>query len=131
MFLQGQPASRLFIIERGRVSLIDPEHRYREPEPRLEGDAVGGLSFLTGARHTKTAVTTEETAVWELRRRDLDSILPRAPRLAERLHGFLEGGEASDYLTRRLHLPAERAVCWCRAAQRALENRQPMPPPLP
>jgi CRP-like cAMP-binding protein len=128
LFLQGQPASRLFIIERGRVSLIDPEHRYREPEPRLEGDAVGGLSFLTGAKHTKTAVTTEETAVWELRRRDLDRILPRAPRLAERLRGFLEGGEASDYLTRRLHIPSERALRWCRAAQRAIENRQPMPP---
>lgn len=128
LFLQGQPASRLFILERGRVSLIDPEHRYQEPEPRGAGDAVGGLSFLTGARHTKTAVTTEETGVWELRRRDLDAILPRTPRLAERFHAFLEGGEAQDYLTHRLHLPAEQAQRWCRAAQRALEHRQPMPP---
>jgi CRP-like cAMP-binding protein len=128
LFVQGQPASRLFIVEQGRVSLVDPEHRYREPEVRREDEAAGGLSFLTGARHTQTAVTTEETAVWELRRQDLDAILLRAPRLAERIRAFLEGGEARDYLTRRLHLPAERAMRWCRAAQRALDQRQSMPP---
>ena len=128
LFLQGQPASRLFLIERGEVSLIDPEHRYREPEPRGEGDAAGGLSFLTGARHTKTAVTTGETAVWELRRRDLDTILLRAPVLSERVRAFLSGGQACDYLTRRQHLPTERALRWCRAARGALDSRQPMPP---
>jgi hypothetical protein len=59
LFLQGQPASRQFVLERGRVRLIDPEHRYRAPEPRGAGAVIGGLSFLTGGKHTKTGVTTE------------------------------------------------------------------------
>jgi CRP-like cAMP-binding protein len=128
LFIQGQPASRLVLIERGRVSLIDPQHSHREPDVLQDDDAAGGLSFLTGAKHTTTAVATEETAVWELRRRDLDELLRRAPRLAERIRGFFSRGEAADYLSRRLHIQADHAARWCRAAERALDQRQPIPP---
>lgn len=128
LFVQGQPASRLFLLERGRVSLIDPQHSYQEPETLGEDDALGGLSFLAGAKHTTTAVATQDCATWELRRSDLDDLLRRAPRFAERIRAFVVGGEAASYLTSRLHLQADKTSRWCRAAERALDQRQPIPP---
>ncbi|AFL73016.1 cyclic nucleotide-binding domain-containing protein [Thiocystis violascens] len=127
LFAQGQPASRFFIIEQGQVSLVDPAHAHLGSEPLGPGDALGGFSFLTGASHTKTAVTTEETIVWELRRRDLDEILRRLPGLIEAIRAFLAEGEAERYLTERVRLSAERATRWRQAARHALELRQPMP----
>lgn len=128
LFVQGQPAARMFIIEYGKVSLIDPEHRFRNPETLGDDDAVGGFSFLMGAKHTTTAVATEQTAVWELRRRDLDAILVHTPRFAANLRAFFAGGEAAQYLTERVHLAEDKSQGWCRTAQRAIDNRQPIPP---
>ncbi|MEA3275223.1 MAG: cyclic nucleotide-binding domain-containing protein [Pseudomonadota bacterium] len=126
-FHRHEPASRMFFVERGRVSLIDPHARHREPEFLHGNDAFGGLSLLTGSNHTMTAVATEETAVWELRRRDLDELLRTAPGLAQRVRAFLDAGEAADYLTKRQHFSADKADRWCRSALRALAARQPLP----
>lgn len=127
LFHQDEPASRMFFIERGRASLIDPLGQYHRVEHLKEGDACGGSSLLTGARHTMTAVTTEETAVWELRRNDLDELLRTAPSLASRVRAWIEDGEALVYLMRRQHLSADKAERWSRAAVRALVARQPLP----
>ena len=127
LFVQGQPASRLFLIEQGQLSLVDPEHTHLNAEVLGPGDALGGFSFLTGAPHTKTAVATEETIVWEFRRRDLDAILRDLPSFSEGIRAFLAEGEAERYLTERAGLPAERATRWCRAARQALALRQPIP----
>jgi CRP-like cAMP-binding protein len=127
-FHQGQPADRVYFIERGRVSLIDPRARHREPIVLREDDAVGGRAFATGARHTMTAVATEETAAWELRRKDLDELLHAAPALVRRVRDFLQRGEAADYLVKRQGFDADKASRWCRSALHALETRTPLPP---
>ena len=127
LFHESAPASRLFLIERGHVSLIDPLTRHRDPVVLRDDDALGGLSLLTGARHATTAVATEDTTVWELRRSDLDDLLSRAPVLAERVRDFVAGGEATDYLVQRQQFSADKAERWCRSALRALAAHQPLP----
>lgn len=127
LFHEGTPASRLFLIERGQVSLIDPLTRHRDPVVLRDDDALGGLSLLTGARHATTAVATEDTTVWELRRSDLDDLLCRAPVLAERVRDFVAGGEATDYLVQRQQFSTDKAERWRRSALRALAAHQPLP----
>ncbi|MCG6985153.1 MAG: cyclic nucleotide-binding domain-containing protein [Thiocapsa sp.] len=126
-FHQNEPASRMFIIERGRVSLIDPHAGRRTHESIRANDAFGALSLLTGAHHTMTAVATEDTTVWELRRADLQELLRNAPAFAQRIRAFIEGDEAKDYLIERQRFTAEKAERWCRSALRALAARQPLP----
>jgi CRP-like cAMP-binding protein len=126
-FHEGELAHRVFFIEHGRVSLIDPRARHREPLVLGDADAFGGLAVLTGSRHTTTAVAMEDTAVWELRRKDLDLLVIRAPNFAQGVRAFLQGGEAADYLATRQHFDADKAERWCRAALRCLESRQPLP----
>ena len=127
LFHENVPASRMFFIERGRVSLVDPLTRHRDPVVLGENDAFGGLSLLTGARHTTTAVATEDTTVWELRRTDLDDLLRTAPVLAQRVRDFLADPRMAEYLTQRQHFPADKAERWCRSALRALAAHQPLP----
>jgi CRP-like cAMP-binding protein len=126
-FHQGQPADRAYFIEHGRVSLIDPGTRHLEPAAMRDDDALGGYALITGGRHTMTAVATEDTAAWELRRKDLDDLLRICPRLVQRLHAFIEGPEAAGYLVKRQHFDADKAQRWCLAALRSLEARQSLP----
>jgi CRP-like cAMP-binding protein len=126
-FHENVPSSRMFFIDSGRVSLVDPLTRHREPVVLGEDDAFGGLSLLTGSRHATTAVATSDTRVWELRRVDLDELLRRAPVLAQRIRDFVAGDEAAEYLTQRQRFPADAAERWCRSALRALAAHQPLP----
>lgn len=126
-FHLGEPASRMFFIERGRVTLIDPGARHREPRFLEADDAFGSHSLITGARHTMTAVATEDTAVWELRRQDLDALVCASPTLALRLMALVRDGEAAEYLRERQHFSPDKAERWCRMAQRALSARLPLP----
>jgi CRP-like cAMP-binding protein len=126
-FHQGEPASRMFFIEQGRVTLIDPGARHREPLFLQADDAFGGQSLITGARHTMTAVATEDTSVWELRRQDLDDLVRTAPSFAQRLRAFVGEGEAAAYLRERQHFSPDKVERWCRMAQRELAARAPLP----
>jgi CRP-like cAMP-binding protein len=126
-FHANVPSSRMFFIEHGGVSLIDPLTRHRDPVVLAGDDAFGGLSLLTGSRHATTAVATADTRVWELRRADFDELLRRAPVFAQRVRDFVAGGEAAAYLTQRQRIPADAAERWCRSALRALAARQTLP----
>jgi CRP-like cAMP-binding protein len=78
-----------------------------------------------------TAVATEDTNAWELRRSDLDELLRTAPAFAQRVRAFVEGHEATDYLTERQQFPDEKAQRWRRSALRALRHASPCRRPLP
>jgi len=127
LFHQGEPATRLYFVDHGRVSLVDPLAHHQELLVVREDDAFGGMAVLTGGRHTMTAVAIEDTAAWELRRKDLDALLAKAPGLALRLQVFVRTGEAATYLTMRQRFDVDKAERWCRAALRCIEARQPLP----
>jgi CRP-like cAMP-binding protein len=123
----GTPASRMFFIESGQVSLIDPLTRHREPLVLGANDAFGGSSLLTGGAHATTAVATADTALWELRRADLDDLLRSTPALADRARDFVGSAQTFDYLTQRQHLSHDQAERWALSALRALAAHQPLP----
>ena len=100
-FHQGQPADRAYFIEHGRVSLIDPGTRHLEPAAMRDDDALGGYALITGGRHTMTAVATEDTAAWELRRKDLDDLLRICPRLVPVAEAMVALVLADVYLQQR------------------------------
>jgi CRP-like cAMP-binding protein len=127
LFHQNTLPSRMFLVDRGRVSLIDPLNPHLDPESLGANDALGGLSLLAGARHTMTAVATDDTAVWELRRSDLDTLLRSAPALAQRVRDFVVTDALTDYLVRRQHFTADKAARWRQLALRALAARHSLP----
>jgi CRP-like cAMP-binding protein len=125
-FVQGTPADRMFFIERGEVNLIDPERPLRKSVMLHDNEAFGGLSMLTGAKRSVSALAAEDTTVWELRRGDLETLLPQAPELTERFRDFIQQGEAVSYLQRK-HLNADQAAQWTRKAMHSLQAGGPLP----
>jgi len=120
LFKLGDPADRIFLVERGRIQLTLPmQVRGREEEILVEekspGQTVGWSALIPPHRFTLSArapLTSEATA------------LPR-----ERLQQYLEGSPRTAYkissnlalvIGRRLQL---LQTMWLREMQRTIEQR--------
>ncbi|MEO5342639.1 MAG: cyclic nucleotide-binding domain-containing protein [Gammaproteobacteria bacterium SHHR-1] len=122
---QGELADRLFLLDQGRVSLI--EHHASQ---QLGGrNLFGLLSLISGGRHRASAIALETSRVWELRRQDLAELLSQCPHLLERLRQLLQGPQLQDYLTQSQGLGLQEAEQWTRTGLQALAQRQ-LPPRL-
>jgi CRP-like cAMP-binding protein len=126
-FHRGEPAERLFLIDQGQVSIVDPLASHGEVTQLQDDDAFGVMALMTGARHTTTAIADRDTHVWELRKEDLEKLLPELPVFAERFRYFVSGGEAARYLEHRQHVDADKTARWVRDALRNLSSAQ-LPP---
>ena len=120
-FHQNEYADRMYIIERGEVALIDPADRTRALMTLHSHDAFGAMAFLTGASHTVTAIASDNTAVWILRRRDFKELILKSKRLSRAIQDFLQREEMHEYLEQKQDLGHEHATEWSRRAVRILD----------
>ena len=126
LFQRDQLAERMYIIEKGEVALVDPHNELRPAEKLTDGDAIGRLAFVTGARHTKSAVATMDTQVWVLRRRDFERLLRESPLLEEQVRKIVQAENVAAYLQERHEFNADAAARWVRNAVRSLETGRPI-----
>jgi CRP-like cAMP-binding protein len=116
IFHAGELAERLYIVHEGEVTLLSPREVSRRGRLVDAGSAFGGLSFLTGGRHTVGAIAAEDTAVWELTRTDLEESLHEAPGLRKALADYLHGDQIRDYLVQAQGLDRDRVARWMGSA---------------
>jgi len=126
-FHRLDPCERMYFIESGEVHLLDPTESRRQPTVLQEAEAFGSLSMLTGATHSFTAIAAVDTTVWELRRQDFEQLLQQAPEFAQRVHAYVQRGEAANYLEQRHHFDTEKAARWTRQALRSMEAGKSLP----
>jgi CRP-like cAMP-binding protein len=126
-FHQHQSAERLYIVEHGEVALIDPQDTLRKPIAVRDHQAFGGMSFLTGTRHTVSAVATTDTTVWVLRKSDFEEILKKAPEFDQHIKDFLQQQEIAIYLQQKQHFNPDRAARWTRKAVRSIDAGRLIP----
>jgi CRP-like cAMP-binding protein len=115
-FHQNEKAERMYVVEHGQVVLIDPKVAARKPVVLKDGDAFGGMSFLTGARHAVTAMATSEVGVWVLRKSDFEELVQQSRGLSRVIQEFLQRDEVRAYLSEKQEFDAERAARWVRRA---------------
>jgi zinc transporter ZupT len=127
-FHQNEPADRMYVIEHGEVALIDPRDNTRRPTRLHDHDAFGGMSFLTGAAHAVTAVATEETVVWVLRKRDFEQLVSELPGLARSIRSVLEQDQIVNYLAEKHEFGAAKAARWVRQAVESMDTGRNMVP---
>ncbi|MDJ0573600.1 MAG: cyclic nucleotide-binding domain-containing protein [Xenococcaceae cyanobacterium MO_234.B1] len=119
-FFQPQELSdRLYIIARGEVEVLNPNTPRKKPLILSWGDALGELSFVTGAPHTVTAVAKTDVAVWVLRKQDFEEMLQQSKDLETEVSRFLEQPKITEYLQKRQHFEPNKAGAW---VQQALKN---------
>jgi zinc transporter ZupT len=85
------------------------------------------MAFITGTRHTATAVAAAETNVWVLLRVDFDQLLTHCPSLAGKIQQFLQRSETQAYLQEKHHFDAEMAAAWVNRAGKSLERNRLIP----
>jgi zinc transporter ZupT len=127
-FHQNEPPNRMYVIEHGEVALIDPRDKNRRPARLHDHDAFGGMSFLTGAAHAVTAVASEETFVWVLRKRDFDELVNESPSLSRAIRRFLEQDDIVNYLSEKHEFGTAKAARWVRQAVESMDTGKNMIP---
>ncbi len=91
IYHQGDPASYLYLIESGRVSLFAEQGGVEVPVAILNsGDFLGESAVLTGERSPHTAQALTDVDLWLLRPGDFEALSMRYPALALNLSRCLE-----------------------------------------
>lgn len=91
LFRENDPGDRLCLIARGAVGISISAGGTNEVRivTMAEGSLLGEAALLDGRPRSATARAVEDTVVYELSRRDLDSIAAQHPRIAIRVMGNL------------------------------------------
>ncbi|MGK7948779.1 MAG: cyclic nucleotide-binding domain-containing protein [Xenococcaceae cyanobacterium] len=127
-FFQPQELSdRLYIIDRGEVEVLNPNTPRKKPLILTQGDALGELSFITGAPHTVTAVAKTDVAVWVLRKQDFEEMLQQSKDLEVGVSNFLEQPKVADYLQKRQHFEPNKVGVWVQQALKSMNAGQLIP----
>lgn len=87
IFHKDSPGQTLYVIESGRVRIFILSESGQEISLDIHGpgEVIGELSFLDGKPRSASAVATEATVAYALRREDFFQHLEGHPRLAMRL----------------------------------------------
>jgi CRP-like cAMP-binding protein len=115
----------MYIIDQGEVSLIDAQDKFRNPVVYKSYDAFGGLSFIAGARHTVSAMVTQPTRLWVLRKSDLERLLQQAQVFRERVKQFLQQHELGSYLQTKLHFDRDKSSRFIQSALKTIDKGHP------
>lgn len=126
-FHHGDRADRIYMLDEGRITLVAGTGEQSRASEFHPGRIIGAYSFLAGGHHTATAVAATDVRVGVLRRRDLEAILSRCPRLNERIESWLRRTELSEYLHDRQGLDRQRASTWVGQALRSLRTGRLLP----
>ncbi len=124
LFRMGDPADRLFLVERGRIRLTIPMLiRGREEEVFIEekspGETVGRSALVPPYRFTLFATATVETEIIALQREALLELCQRSPSVGCRIALNL-----SSIVTQRMQLIQ---TMWIREMERTFEKESSLP----
>lgn len=119
VYHHGDRADRIFIVLKGEISLIDGKSR--GAVVLQNHNIFGGYAFFSGARHSVTAMATQETQLWMLRKRDFEELLTNLPVFREKVIGFLQDSSLVEYLVTKQHLDRDKALRFVQSSAKEIE----------
>ena len=72
LYRQGDPSESLYIIEKGKINLLDPKARLTLYQQVKSNNILGMSAFLTGCPHQTVAVAVEDCQLTLLSRHDFE-----------------------------------------------------------
>jgi CRP-like cAMP-binding protein len=112
IYQNNDPSNYLFIIENGKVNLLDPEKEMNPIYNLEKNDVFGGMAFFTGSSHATAAVATKNTSIWLLPKKNFEKLIRNTPGLSGNLRKFLKGDKATEYLIKRQDMSKESSGKW-------------------
>ncbi len=74
LFHQGDPADDFYIVEHGKVDILDEQDGGRKIATLTDDEVVGEIALLTGEPRSAAAVAAEDTQTWVIARKDFTRI---------------------------------------------------------
>lgn len=121
---QGDPGDSVFIIEQGRIDIVDERSGGRRIAVLEKGDVFGEMALLTGEPRTATAIALEDVRVWLIFKDEFDRLLATSPELAADIR--LLATQRAEQL-RPQALDATLATAWVDAAMANIDAKLPPP----
>ena len=112
IFSNHSEADRLYLLDSGKVELIDPKVKHDEYEDIQSGDFFGVMAFVVGGQHATTAIAKTDVGFWVLEKNDFIELLAQVDPLHAKLKSYLKTDNIHQYLIQEQKLPENRAQQW-------------------
>lgn len=112
LYQKGDPCKYLYIIESGKVDLLDPKKDMRFFSNLEKNDVFARMAFFTGCPHATVAVTTTKASIWLIPKKNFEILIQHTPCLAEKLRKLLKGDEVVKYLIERQDMSPKSSEEW-------------------
>jgi len=112
LYQKSDPCKNLYIIESGKVDLLDPEKDMASFSNLEKNDVFARMAFFTGCPHATVAVVTANASIWLIPKKSFEILIQHTPHLAEKLLKLLKGDEVSKYLIERQEMSQEGSEKW-------------------
>ncbi len=112
LYQKNDPCKYLYIIESGKVDLLDPKDDMKSFSNLKKNDVFSRMAFLTGCLHATVAVTTTNVSIWLLPKKEFEILIQHTPHLADKLRKLLKGDEVAKYLIERQKMSPDSSEEW-------------------
>ncbi|MGK7917103.1 MAG: cyclic nucleotide-binding domain-containing protein [Prochloraceae cyanobacterium] len=128
LYRQGDPSESLYIIQKGKVELLDPQANLTPLMTLSANEIFGHLAFLTGTPHQTVAVVNQDCQLEIIPRSDFEQLLETSPELFERTKQTLQQSNIKDYLHQRHGLSLVAINDWVSLAVATLQEKRKIDP---
>lgn len=120
LFKKGGAGDRLYLLESGRVSLIDPAQKREVPVSLEPGAFFGVGAFCVGGVKASTALAETDIEYWIITKEDFEALLFQHHTLKAQFETFLRSENIAKYLQTEQRIPALQAEKWIRQSVKSL-----------
>ena len=127
LYRQGDPSESLYIIDQGKIDLLDPQAGLTPFKHLVTNDIFCKLAFFTGSPHQRVAVVVEDTQLAVLSRLDFEELLEIYPYLLEITEKMIQTEEIADYLQKYQRLDQNQIQAWVDLAKEKIYQDRKIP----
>ncbi len=127
LYRQGDPSESLYIVDQGKVDLLDPQAGLTPLRHLTTNDVFSKLAFFTGSPHQTVAVAIADTQLAVLSRSDFEELLETSPYLVDATEQFIQSKEVADYLQQYQGLTEAEVEAWIKLAPEKIHQERRIP----
>jgi CRP-like cAMP-binding protein len=127
LYRQGDRSESLYIIDQGKVDLLDPQAGLIPFKHLVTNDIFGKLAFFTGSLHQNVAVVVEDTQLAVLSRSDFEELLEISHYLLAITEKMIQSEEIADYLQKYQGLDKNQIQIWVNLAKEKIHQDRKIP----
>jgi len=117
---QGDPGDSMFILESGKVDIIDERNDSRRIATLHADDVLGEMALVTGEPRSGTAIAATDTTVWLILKEHFDRLMRTSPEISNAVKKLVKD-RISDLQQKKTIRP-EEAATWFDKASKHIDN---------